>query len=114
MAAYIDWPGKSGKTYRYWFLDSLAPEGIQAVAGNYMFVKPTNGGWVPVYIGQAEDLKNRLPAHERLKDAVAAGATATMAHTTPGGEAVRLAEEKDLIEMWLPSLNTHHNHKEAQ
>lgn len=103
----IDCPGQSGKTYRYWSLDIKAP--IKDEAGNYMFVQRLpNGNFVPLYIGQADSLKNRLPAHERLKDAVRAGATHVFAHTAAGGETARLAEEKDLIQRWDPVLNTHH------
>lgn len=109
MAATVDWPGKSGTKYRYWFLDSLAPNSIKDEAGNYMFVKRLpNGNWYPVYIGQADSLKARLPNHERLAEAQRAGATHVMAHTTPAGEAARLAEERDLIQQWAPALNTHH------
>lgn len=107
MADYIDWPGKSGQTYRYWFIERFATNGINAVCGNYMFVKRAAGGWLPVYIGQAENLKERLPGHERLKEALAAGATDAMAHGSSSFEAVRIAEEKDLIQRWNPPLNTH-------
>lgn len=109
MADYIDWPGQSGSTYRYWFIDQLTAENLQAVGGNYMFVKKLpNGNWLPVYIGQADDLKARLPGHERLEDARRAGATHAMGHTTPAGEKARLAEERDLIQHWTPTLNTQH------
>jgi hypothetical protein len=103
----IDWPGKSGRTYRYWFstfTDTFKDEG-----GNYMFVKPhPNGGYLPVYIGVADSLRDRLSNHERMADAKRAGATYVMTHTTPAGDAARLAEEKDLIAYWQPVLNTHH------
>jgi hypothetical protein len=102
----IDWPGQSGLMYRYWFAgftDSFKDEG-----GNYMFVRPAGNGYLPVYIGQADSLRSRLPGHERLADAKRAGATLVMCHTTPGGETARLAEERDLIQRWAPALNTHH------
>jgi len=103
----IDWPGQSGKTYRYWsaaFTDTFKDEG-----GNYMYVKQlTNGNYLPVYIGVADSLKNRLGSHDRFDEAKRAGATFVMAHTTPAGEQARLAEEKDLIQRWSPVLNTHH------
>jgi hypothetical protein len=82
--------------------------GINPISGNYMFVRRSGLNWLPIYIGQAENLKIRLPNHERLRDAISAGATRVMAHATPGGEWVRLAEEKDLIEQWHPVLNTQH------
>jgi hypothetical protein len=107
MADTIDWLGQSGKSYRYWFLDMN--QAIKDEAGNYMFVQQLpNGRWLPVYIGQADSLRNRLPGHERLADAQRAGATQVMSHTTPGGELARLEEERDLIQYWNPSLNTHH------
>jgi hypothetical protein len=103
----IDWPGASGKSYRYWsgeFAEAYRDEG-----GNYMFVKPSGINlYVSVYIGQANSLKSRLPNHERLADAKRAGATVIMSHTTPAGETARLAEEQDLIAKWAPALNTHH------
>jgi len=78
MADYIDWAGKSGSSYRYWFLASLSAEKIKAEAGNYIFAKRLpNGNYSPLYIGQAENLKARLPNHDRWGDAKRAGATHT-------------------------------------
>jgi hypothetical protein len=106
---YIDWPGKSRTNYRYWFIADRTAAGIQAVAGNYAFVKRLpNGNYLPHYFGQAEDLQDRIPTHERWADAIRAGATNVMAHATPAGEQARLDEERDLIEGWQPALNTHH------
>jgi hypothetical protein len=106
----MDWLGKSGQKYRYWFAaftDSFKDKG-----GNYMFVRILqNGNYLPVYIGVADSLLNRLSNHERLDEAKRNGATFVMAHTTPAGEASRLAEEQDLIAFWQPVLNTHHRSK---
>jgi hypothetical protein len=106
----IDWPGISGKTYRYWFStfnDSFKDEG-----GNYMFVRQLpSGNFLPVYIGVADSLQKRLSNHERADEAKRLGATFVMTHTTPAGEAARLAEEKDLIAYWHPVLNTQHRTK---
>ena len=108
MADWVDWPGKTGN-YRYWFIENPTAAGIVAAGGNYMFVKRLpNGNWLPVYIGQADDLKARIPTHERWADARRAGATHVMAHTKPAGEQARLDEERDLIAYWSPQLNTHH------
>jgi len=109
MADYIDWAAKSGTTYRYWFLANITANGIKAVAGNYAFVKQLpNGNFVPVYFGEAEDLQQRIPNHERWDDAKRAGATHVMAHTTLNGAQARLVEERDLIQYWNPPLNTHY------
>ena len=103
----IDWPGISGKVYRYWsaeFTEAFKDEG-----GNYVFVKPSGiNAYLPVYIGQADSLKTRLANHERIAEAKRAGATLIMSHTTPNGEQARLAEERDLIAKWAPVLNTQH------
>ncbi len=105
----IDWNGASGKSYRYWFLTDTTAAGIQAVGGNYAFVKQLpNGNFLPLYFGQAEDLQVRIPGHERWDEAKRAGAIHVMAHTAPAGEQARLAEERDLIQQWNPILNTHH------
>lgn len=107
MAAFIDWP-TDGATYRYWFLSNPSTaSSIQAVAGNYMFVRLANGGWVPVYVGIGDDLSDRIPGHERWAEAVKLGATKVMAHTQ-SNLAKREAEEKALIKYWNPPLNTQH------
>jgi hypothetical protein len=67
---------------------------------------------VPLYFGVAEDLKTRIPNHERWADAISAGMTHVMAHSTQGGEQVRCAEEVDLIQYWQPVLNV--QHRQAQ
>jgi len=109
MTADIAWPGLSGKTYSYWFTASIAATDLKDEGGNYMFVKQLpNGNWLPVYIGVADSLRNRLPNHERLADARALGATHVMTHTTPSGSQARLDEERDLIQKWNPALNIHH------
>jgi hypothetical protein len=106
MAAYIDWPGKSGKAYRYFFIDLSQP--IDAVPANYTFAKClANGNYWPLYFGETDNAKTRPlgAGHERWADAIAAGMTHVMAHSTLGGVAVRCAEERDLVESWQPVLN---------
>lgn len=108
MADYIDWAGQTGSLYRYWFLLDPSPSGIVSQSGNYMFVKQTNMGWVPVYIGESDDLRVRLPNHPEWQNARMHGATHIMAHTTPAGDGARKSEEADLISRWNPPLNVHH------
>jgi hypothetical protein len=109
MSFTIDFTGKSGAAYKYWSLDNPTADGIIAAAGNYAFVQQLqNGNFMPLYFGVAEDLKARVPGHERWDEAIKLGATHIMAHTTPAGEEARLAEERDLIQYWNPPLNTHH------
>ena len=106
MADIIDWPGKSGTKHRYFFLANPTSAGIMAVGGNYAFVKRLQDGtFRPVYFGQADDLKARIPNHDRLAEATQAGMTHVMAHTQSDLQ-TRLAEEADLIGHWNPPLNT--------
>lgn len=112
MTSYIDWPGKSGKSYRYWFLAGIEAKDIKPDGRNYCFVKQLpNGNFLPLYFGEGKSLKGRIPGHEVWPDAVKLGATHAMAHTTPAGEQARLDEERDLIAQWNPSLNTQHRTK---
>ena len=105
MADTIDWPGESGKTYRYWFASEITNPSMKEVAGNYMFVKETVSGWVPVYIGETGNLNDRLTNHPELSCVKRNGGTHLMAHTTPGGKDERTDEEADLIEKWDPPCN---------
>lgn len=109
MADYVDWTGKSGRVYRYWFLANTDAQNIKGEGGNYAFVRQLpNGNYLPVYFGQAGDLRARIPTHEQLPAAIRLGAARAMAHTTPAGEQARLVEERDLIEAWNPPLNVQH------
>jgi hypothetical protein len=100
MTEIVDWPGLSGTKYRYWVLENPR---------DAAFVKKLpNGNYVPIYFGVADSLRDRIPNHERFDDAIRAGATHVMTHTTPAGEAARIAEERDLIQQWNPPLNVHH------
>ena len=100
----IVWEGKTGAGYKYW----IHPIGttFKEVAGNYVFAKETRPGyWAPCYIGQTNNLNERLNNHEKEACAKRNGATHIHAHTDGSGETVRCAEEKDLILKWQPPCN---------
>lgn len=100
----INWPGLSGKEYKHW----IYPIGtsFQEVPGNYVFAKETKPGhWAPCYIGQTENLSQRLDNHEKEACAKRRGATHIHTHINSAGEAARRAEEKDLIVRWTPPCN---------
>lgn len=105
-ATKINWTGISGQNYEYEIYeigDSFKPE-----AGNYIFCKlNTAGNWEPQYIGQTNDLNERLGNHDKEACAKLNGATHIHAHLNPV-EANRLVEEKDLIENFKPVCNTQH------
>ena len=63
-AQKINWPGKSGTQYQYWIypIETTFNDG----SGNYIFAKETRPGyWLPCYIGQTENLGDRLSNHEK-------------------------------------------------
>lgn len=109
-AWFIDIPGASGKSYRYYEVD--APRNTAAldpVSANYAFLKKlANGNFEILYCGEAENARDRLPNHERWPDAIRAGMTMVVGHATPGGVQARKAEERDLIVKWNPVLNVQH------
>jgi hypothetical protein len=107
---YIDIPGMSGWSYRYWGVEFPRDAGgLHATAANYAFIKElANGSYAILYAGEADNIANRLPSHESWDEALRAGMTMVVAHSTPGGEAARLYEERDVIEKWDPPLNLHH------
>lgn len=99
----VNWSGLSGKAYTY----EAHPVNTSwnNVPGNYIFAKQTASGWVALYIGETGNLKNRLSGHEKYPCAVNNGITHILAHVSSNIEAVRKAEEIDLINRWNPPCN---------
>ncbi|MBN2412968.1 GIY-YIG nuclease family protein [candidate division KSB1 bacterium] len=99
----IEWPGVSGKKYKYWIYPidtSLKEEG-----GNYIFaLESSPGHWSSVYIGQTNNLNERLENHEKENCARSNGATHIHAHLNSLKQN-RLNEELDLIKKWKPVCN---------
>lgn len=105
----IIFKGRSGTEYTYWFLNSFEPSAIKDDGGNYVFLKRlSNGNYVPLYFGETNSLRDRLPGHEVWPNAVRHGATDIACHTEPAGASARRAEEADLIAYWNPQLNQQH------
>src|SRR5689334_12125851 len=90
-----NWPGVSGRSYRYWFYPIGHP--LQPKPGNYIFAKVNqNNAWEPIYIGETDDLDTRVATHEKRERARLHGATHIHAHLSPSERSVRLDEETDL------------------
>ncbi len=103
-SSIYDWPGESGKEYRY-NIYPLDAE-FRPLPGLYIYAKLlADGDWVPIYISQTRDLHQRLEGHVRLSDARANGATHLHAHYSDVGQGTRCAEESDLIHRWQPVCN---------
>ena len=94
MADTCEWPGASGKTYKYY----VYPFGhaLLAEAGNYIFAKNAGNQWVPLYIGETDNLDSRVSTHEKRDCVRQNGVTHIHAHLTPGNRSIRLAEETDI------------------
>jgi len=99
------WAGRSGRQYYYgiyprdWRFAPRQP-------GNYIYaVESTPSKLLPLYIGQTDDLDRGLL--ERDPECNPFGATHLCAHFNyyEYGVAGRLAEERDLIELWQPACN---------
>jgi predicted GIY-YIG superfamily endonuclease len=90
-----EWPGISGKKYSYY----VCPFGasLKAAAGNYIYAKLNDQNrWVPLYIGETDDLESRVTTHEKRECVRRNGVTHIHAHLTQGDRTVRLAEGTDI------------------
>jgi len=95
------WSGKSGRSYVYRIYQ--LPPRMKRLAGNYIFAKRTEiGGWLPVYIGQTDDLSKGPRRDPPLECVRANGATHLHAHAHDGDQAARRLEVDDLLELWSP------------
>jgi len=103
-AQTIKWSSKSGTQYEY-YIYSIGTS-FKEIPGNYIFAKKNDSGyWSPCYIGQTENLNERLGDHEKEACAKRNGATHIHVHGNGNGEKARKAEEKDLILKWQPPCN---------
>lgn len=101
----IYWKDKSGTNHRFW----IYPPGTkfnEPCPGIYIYARQTSPHkWIPIYIGQTENVNVRLTNHEQQECVDQNGATHIhVSIITP--EKSRLAIEKDLIEQWKPVCNT--------
>ena len=101
-----DWQGASRQNYHYWVSPFYTY--FKETPGNYIYAKETPPGsnrWEAIYIGQSENLSQRLADHEKEAEAIRLGATHIHAHTSSPDEDVRRAEESDLIAGLRPPCN---------
>lgn len=110
MSNSVVFHGWSGVAYEYFIMEQGIDTPMVTSAGNYAFaVRLATGALYPVYFGVADNLNGRVSrSHERWAEAIRLGAYMVLAHTTPGGERARLAEERDLIARYNPRLNVQH------
>ena len=70
MAGTCNWDGYTFSVH------DLSTDGWNDIPGIYIFAYVTSPNtWQAVYIGETGSLQTRLPGHERLDEAILAGAT---------------------------------------
>jgi hypothetical protein len=101
----IYWKDKSGSSHRFW----IYPRGTkfnEPCPGIYIYARKTSPHkWIPLYIGQAQNVNVRLTNHEQRECVDRNGATHIHVSIISGKKS-RLTIEKDLIEQWKPIGNT--------
>jgi hypothetical protein len=100
----INWDGKSGANYAY--VVYTIGHSFREEPANYIYAKErVPGHWIPVYIGQTSDLKDRIAYHKKEKCAIRKGATHIHMHPGSSSEIERRTEQADLINNWNPECN---------
>ena len=96
MAGTCNWDGYTFSVH------DLSTDGWKDVPGIYIFayVTPRNT-WQAVYIGETGSFQTRLPGHERIDEAILAGATNIHAMQLSDG---RTDVEERLIQKYRPVL----------
>lgn len=98
------WMGKSGKKYRYsvhMFGTAFGPS-----PANFLFVREIRPGqFLPLYVGQTGDISEPFKDFLALSCIQMSRATHIHVHFSVDNEAVRVAEQSDVIEQWSPPCN---------
>ena len=98
------WLGASGKRYRYavYMFGTVFGPG----PANYVFARETRPGhYVPVFIGQTDDLSEPFDNHLAMQCIRLNRATHIHVKLSTAPEEVRRAERSDLIAKWNPTCN---------
>ena len=105
ILGFTIWPGRSGKQYwyaiypRHWRFGPRQP-------GNYIYaVESAASKLSPLYIGQTNDLNQRLLEQQSGFNLFRATHLCAHFNYYDYGACGRLAEERDLIELWQPVCN---------
>ena len=97
------WPGKSGKSYRYFVYNIGA--NFKAVPGNYIFTNTSSGKLSAIYIGQVKDLSEDFENHPKMPCVRKNGANQIHVRVNDQREDIRQAEVEDIISAQNPPCN---------
>ena len=103
-ALQIYWKDKSGTSHRFW----IYPRGTkfnEPCPGIYIYARETSPHkWIPIYIGQTENVNVRLANHEQQECVDQNGATHIHVSII-AEENLVWQSRRDLIEQWKPVGN---------
>ena len=101
----IYWKDKSGTSHRFWIY-RRGTKFNEPCPGIYIYARETSPHkWIPIYIGQTENLNVRLTNDEQQECVDQNGATHIHVKTVTD-EKSRFTIEKELIQQWTPVCNT--------
>jgi hypothetical protein len=101
----IYWKDKSGTRHRFWIY-RRGTKFKEPRPGIYIHARETSPHkWIPIYIGQTENVNVRLTNHKQQACIDQNGATHIHVSIIANQKS-RLAIEKDLIQQWKPVCNT--------
>jgi hypothetical protein len=93
-----------GRKYVYSVFD-ISQEWV-GFPGNYVFARRTHRGWEPLYIGEADNLRDSVNRrHEAWAFCRSRGATHVLVHFNFAGRKARQAEEQALVIAYEPPGN---------
>jgi hypothetical protein len=100
----IMWSGASGNKYKYWIYPINT--NFKDSPGNYIFAKETSPErWSPIYIGETDNLRDRISNHDKMHCVKQHGGTHVHIHNSSSDETLRRAEESNLLANWDPPCN---------
>jgi len=106
MTTKIIWTAPLGQSLEFWVYSSLSA--LENLAGIYAFCRrELDGSYTVLYIGQSQDLLDRLRRHERWRQAVDRGAS-VVAVAIVLDEKARDYFEQSMIREFDPPLNDHY------
>jgi hypothetical protein len=99
----IELVGQSGRRYTYY----IYPIGTEfnSVPGNYVFARKESDGYHLIYVGETGDLSARFDNHHKMGCIRRHSATHILVHRSSEDDAVRRAEEDDIIARYSPPCN---------
>jgi hypothetical protein len=98
------WKDKSGREHRFWIY-RRGTRFNEPCPGIYIYARETSPHkWVPIYIGQTQNVNVRLTKREQRECVDKHGAT-NIHVSIVTSEKSRVAIAKDLIEQWKPLCN---------